>query len=185
MAKIFFVLGPTCAGKTTFLEYAKSIDPETIGCVEVGKALRKKYPANYFQGQQAPEHTAEESWQIFLDQLCYNLNQNCEIILVDGQPRSLEQVAKCFNLMREFPGHRYHFLLLNADKTIRKSRILGRFTDAQKDEIDLAEARVEGDMISYYDIIVELLNQNQGIEVWNTDRPGWKEELFGRVLLHG
>jgi ATPase subunit of ABC transporter with duplicated ATPase domains len=117
------IMGPTCAGKSTFLNYAVEKDPGHVGLVEVGKMLRAKYPPSYFEGQAAPAKTQKEAWDMCEGRIRDHLAEGKTIVLVDGQPRSHDQVIRFMELGREMPGVNFHFLLLTATE---KSGATGR-----------------------------------------------------------
>jgi len=95
MKTIAFIMGCTCVGKSSFLEYCQSHYPNKVGLVEVGKTLRAKYPPEHFKGQAAPEHTKQEAWQICESTVKKHASEGKQLILVDGQPRSTHQVEQC------------------------------------------------------------------------------------------
>jgi ATPase subunit of ABC transporter with duplicated ATPase domains len=55
------IMGPTCAGKSTFLNFAIENDPGRVGLVEVGKMLRAKVPALILRGPSCPGKDSEGS----------------------------------------------------------------------------------------------------------------------------
>lgn len=97
MKKIIFVMGLTCSGKTTMIEAVQKFYP--VGLIQVGKEMRRRHPPEYFKGLGAMDETEDEVWGIFLEQLASHADK--EVILVDGQPRSVTQVEKCIDLVRD------------------------------------------------------------------------------------
>ena len=177
---IFAILGPTCAGKTTFLEYAKQEKGDKVHLVEVGKEMRERYPADYFQGQDAPQHTQAEAWELCIDGINKGLEDpNVQIILVDGQPRSLDQVDKMIEISKgRIPCVYFAF---TADREERERRIGVRFDPNNPEHtksIELAKARIVNDMITGYEMLVELLSRGQTVQVVKTN----SSSCFGDIL---
>lgn len=158
---VVFVMGPTCAGKSTFLQLAEKEGKGSVGLVQVGKQLREKYSADYFKGSSNPEHTKEEAWELCKNGVLSNMRDGKRVILVDGQPRSARQVSRCIELARR-EGLRYRFLWITADDIVRRRRAE---SSRQGDALQLALDRMTGDKIDMYDVILTL---NQRREIVHT-----------------
>tara|TARA_R100001143_G_C3357381_1_gene133294 strand:- start:921 stop:1520 length:600 start_codon:yes stop_codon:yes gene_type:complete len=162
---LIFVMGPTCAGKSTLLESAQERFGNALGLVEVGKELRAKYPPEYFEGQNNPKHTADEAWEICNTRVWEHFREKKQVILVDGQPRDVPQVHLCNT---EFTSSHFvkRYLLIDAPIEARRNRAkAGR---SQEDFEKLAEPRLTNDMIQYYTVLVELLKIDRKIKVFDT-----------------
>ena len=169
---IVYLMGPTCSGKSRFVEAAKIKYGPRLGLVEVGKAFRAKYPASYFKGQANPAHTAAEALQMYEQFLEEELiKPGIEIVLVDGQPRQ-GQVEKILATYTEF---RKIFIHLDASVAVRTARIKTRFPrrldGTTSEDEELAVARIQNDLITYYDVLVNLLKRDIWVCVFDTDRP--------------
>lgn len=163
-ATLIFLMGPTCAGKSTLMQVLKDRLPTKIGLVEVGKELRAKYPPSYFAGQNNPAHTAAEAWELCVAGIRREGDAGKTHILIDGQPRDVPQVRKCLN---EFPGQPKRFVLLTADLEVRRQRAMaGR--SANPENLELALQRLTNDMISYYAVLAELLLRGQFVDAYDT-----------------
>lgn len=152
---IYCIMGATGSGKSTFLHKAR----ELIGAhtVEVGKMLRAKYPPEYFEGSAAPTKTAKEAWNMCVQGIKAGKDK---IILVDGQPRDVQQAR---NMMKTFPEAKY--ILFNCPTEERMYRLNNRDSGAA---LELAKARLEGDYVTMFPVIAELLSCGKEIMVFNS-----------------
>jgi len=153
MTDIYFMIGPTNVGKTTFAEHVLEFPGTTA--VFVGKELRAKYGEDYFKGQAAPEHTEAESLSIMDAKIIEGLTAGSSIIMVDGQPRSDNQVKY---ICDHYPGgHNYRswFLVFHCSDEMRRARLEKR--DTTKAKRDLALSRFYGDMPQIYKTVYTLV----------------------------
>lgn len=152
---VFFVMGPTCSGKSTLLEeLTHAISPDDLGLVEVGKMMRAKYPPEHFQGQCNPKHTQQEAWEMCESAIRGHKADGKTFIVVDGQPRDREQARLCASRFPEEDGYNCEYILLDAslEERERRARIDRSGDDLEK----LAIPRLTNDMIAYYGVLVEL-----------------------------
>jgi adenylate kinase family enzyme len=174
MPSIVFVMGPTNAGKSTFLRFAEATAP-SVRTVNVGAVLRAKYPPEHFAGQNNPKHTADEAWQICDESVRRHLaDPACGLILVDGQPRDVPQVKLCLESWQDVSKLNRSFVLFDASVSQREARISQRFDpgDPRHDQsVALAQTRLTGDMVAYYTVLVSLLGFGVGVRVVNTNAP--------------
>lgn len=172
---IAFMMGCTCAGKSSFLDFARKEDrtvrPEltrAVGFVEVGKMLRAKYPPSHFQGQAAPAHTAEEAWTMCRDAVNKLLESPLnQLILVDGQPRDMNQADKCSSA---WPGVAKKFVFFDCPLEERRRRSRLRHAAADDAAAELTERRLVNDMTSYQPVLTRLLRNGVRVDVVDTDR---------------
>lgn len=176
MTAVCHVIGPTNAGKTTFLEFAGK-RPD-VGLIEIGKVLRAKYPPEHFAGLSNPAHTAVEAWQIYLDTLAAHVAAGKRLVLADGQPRDVKQTQEIL----DHPSHRI-FLHLWAPQLVRHARALAR--DAGNPEkIALSMKRLASDDQSCYEVVVRLECADEVVLHYDTSRPDFTwEALLGRVSV--
>jgi hypothetical protein len=155
MKKLIFFLGPTNVGKTTLIEYC--IKEYKAHGVFVGRILRQKYGEDFFKGQAAPEHTKIESLEIMSNGINEGINLNKELILVDGQPRSDDQLNYIIinYLDHQLKDLEVNFLLLHCSDSIRKRRMEDRDTEPEKRK--LAEQRFYGDLPQVYKLTHDLI----------------------------
>jgi len=186
---VAFVMGGTCAGKSTLLAYAKRTAPERVGLVEVGKLLRAKYPPDYFDGEAAPKHTQKEAWELFLSKTAERMrNPEIDLILVDGQPRDVDQACGIIGL--NFDSYRpvwKRFLYLYAPRDIQEERAAARHLShstagdlKERSAYDLAMDRIENDRRAYCDVLVTLVSNNVPVQVIESYGPEWGRP-FGRM----
>ena len=162
MASIVHIMGPTCAGKSTLIDQLQQRSQD-IYTVQIGKFLRMKYGAGHFGGQAAPLSTKQEAQDLYFEMINEGLSHGKKIILVDGQPRDLDQ---CRLMSQCWPDHKVSFLLVHAEFEVRKVRAqAGR---AQGPELDLAIQRLNNDYANNYIVMAELLCQGLDIHAVNT-----------------
>ena len=185
---LIFVIGPTNAGKSTLIEAAKHLGH---GTVEVGKAMRKKHPPEYFAGQAAPDHTEIEAWQCMLDEMeiarmgCDPLTEQGAVAhlsgravgkqfcFIDGQPRSLKQYHK---VRRDFPHYQTTFLHLWAPNTEREIRAMNR-DKGDPARLKLSLARLNGDIPVLYDMLFLMAQEQLPIQHVNTNAAKYDAQI--------
>lgn len=167
-ATIACIMGCTCAGKSTFLQFVKDRNIAGVGTVEVGKLLRAKYPPAAFQGRaNSPAH-AQEAWDLCIQGVDSHLNAGKTCILIDGQPRDLKQAHDLIALFSS--DHNLVFVLLHAPLAERERRARAHRNDSP-DNLELALARLQNDMILYYEITAMLALQQQALVYADTGDP--------------
>lgn len=152
MSLIAFIMGPTCAGKSSFIDYATKNFPDIFGAVEVGKILREKYSPEYFKGQNNPRHTADEAWGLCESLVEAHINDGTPVILVDGQPRDIPQVDL---VMKSWGNTHREFIIVDAPLHERERR--ARTSRIGPDLETLAIPRLTRDMQSYYSVLVRMM----------------------------
>jgi hypothetical protein len=182
MSLIVPVIGPTCAGKSSLLEAARKYNDgchaPVFGLVEVGKALRAKHPPEFFRGQAAPKHTREEAWTLCDDRVREHIQNKIPIILIDGQPRDVDQLQRMID--EPWPGHPLYYIHLYASRYTRRARAWKARTDSLEN-LELALARIDGDAALYYDLLTIMAYTNIALTVYATDHPDFS---FTAVLNH-
>ncbi len=177
---LIFVIGPTNAGKGTLLEAAKKTGQRRVGLVEVGKLMRAKYldpqsphyDPDHFKGQAAPKHTAVEAWQMMLDGVANCDASKNDIILVDGQPRDIEQ---CERIHHQFEigaginrGWTVAFAHVYAPEDLRRSRAEQRDANDPA-KLALSRARLQGDLIMLYEVLTRLIQYKSKVITLHND----------------
>lgn len=165
--RLFFVMGPTCAGKSTFLNLCKEIGGNSVALVEVGKALRAKYPPSHFQGQNNPKHVAEEAWSICKHAIWDAHADGRTHVFIDGQPRDIPQTRRC---VEQFPSASFSLRFLLIDASLEERERRARAT-REGDNLELALARLRNDMASYYSVLVELAKYGIYPSVFDSTNP--------------
>lgn len=175
------IMGETCAGKSSFLEWAKTKSGlgERIGLVEVGKTLRAKYPPDHFAGRAAPTHTEPEAWNIFVDGVMGHIKDEAiDLILVDGQPRGARQAS---DIARMLGVDRVRFVVLwCSDERDVPQRAAIRFRDDPAGGA-LAEQRRINDPPDVLRTVCRLLEIGATVEAVDTSRD---PQQFRTKLLH-
>lgn len=171
---LVFVIGPTNAGKGTFLEAAQRMKPDRVGLVEVGKLFRAKYldpnspsyDPDHFKGQAAPKHTAVEAWQMMLDGIRDRCAEHKDIIIIDGQPRDIEQ---CERIHQKYEigvppnlGWNVVYAHIYAPEGLRWERAMERdASDPAK--LALSKARLQGDAVGLYEVMTRLIHYHSNV----------------------
>jgi hypothetical protein len=169
--KIYFIMGPTNVGKSTFMDYAKA----QPGCatVEVGRMLRAKYPPEFFAGQAAPKHTQAEAWQMMLDGIAAAEAQGAARVFVDGQPRDMQQAERCVRFDNSC------FRLLWVPGTLREARAKNRDADDPA-KLELSLHRLQTDLLTGYDVVMYVASVADFQVIDCTALP--LEQVFSRVV---
>lgn len=175
MIPICYVVGPTNAGKTTFLNFVSK--RAGVGLVEIGKMMRAKYPPEHFAGQAAPAHTATEAWQMFLDKIDEHEAAGKVIAFADGQPRDTTQTLAV--LAR--PDSRV-FLHLWAPSDVRTARAIHRDRDDPM-KLELSMQRIISDDPACYNVLSRLACRDECILHYDTSSPDYSlEATFARAV---
>lgn len=177
MSLIVAIMGATCAGKSTFIRHCVDHGRGSISAVEVGKILRAKYPPEHFAGQNNPKHTAQEAWDLCESMVQDRINEGSRVILVDGQPRDIEQVDLFLSCWQDTPRD---FLLFNASIGERERR--ARETRTGDDLEKLALPRLKNDMIAYFGVLVRLAQYGVSPLVVNTENHRPQDALMMHLL---
>ncbi len=188
------VIGCTCAGKTTFMDYVRDAcflrkDGDKIGTVEVGRAMRAKYPPSHFQGQASPAHTRKEAWELCVAGVNEHIKAGRTLIFIDGQPRDFEQLYDMRTLWAEGSTSLW-FTHLYAPLKVRKHRALRRAFPSQEsrsepralEEFELLWARLTDDMRLYYEITTVLNYYNIPSTIFDTSHPSFSNEAVLRMF---
>jgi adenylate kinase family enzyme len=158
-------MGPTCTGKSTLISYIANNHPD-VGVVSVGKILRAKYRASYFKGSGCPQETAEEAWNLCEENVEKFLTDDKKLILIDGQPREVDQVDKILHAWGDLC---LRFILLDAGTDVRAARAALRYRPEQVEEIELTKNRLYADVLSNFKVVAHLLKHSRKVEVVCSD----------------
>ena len=150
MTRITYVLGTTCVGKSTLIEKAAEYSKD-VHIIQVGKELRRRHPPEYFQGKGAMDFTEHEVEEIFSEEVHKAaMLGKCEI-LVDGNPRSIEQLY----LLGLFPAIEPRFWWINAKESLVEKWLNKRFA-GDYDGRELAQQRIINDRVQLYPLLFTL-----------------------------
>jgi hypothetical protein len=169
---IIFLMGATCAGKSTLIEHVR--DLPDYGVVEVGKALRKKYGEDYFKGQAAPDHTEQEAWNIMLEGI--DINADKPFTLIDGQPRTEKQAYKSMHL-----PWRKLYVHLWAPNLVRCARSYQR-DHADEAKLRLSQNRITGDLPALYNVLTILTMNSCLITHFDTSSETYNPTFVPTVI---
>ena len=168
--KLLFMIGPTNVGKSYLADAITDEYPDTH-TVSVGKLLRAKYGEAYFKGQAAPEHTEVEALKLMDESIRSGLHNDSEIILIDGQPRTINQVSHIAETYF-YDNFDCSILLLHCPDDIRMERLKKR--DVTPYALELSISRFNDDMIHLRDVVYHLILNDCGgyiIPIDTTNNP--------------
>jgi hypothetical protein len=150
---LFFVVGATSVGKSTFLQTIKDVGGLQVHLVEVGKQMRAKYPPEHFKGQCNPAHTAAEALQMCLEGIEEaGEKAGAKIILVDGQPRDVGQAEEILGW--RFQDHRTKaviHLMCHRDERERRARVREKNNPGA---LQLALDRLDRDVLQLHEVLI-------------------------------
>jgi predicted kinase len=181
-AIIMPIMGACYTGTTTLLAKCKQEEPSLFGLVEVGKLLRAKYGEDHFKGQAAPDHTEQEAWDLGEREMNARIREGHKVILVDGQPRRINQFQKMVNYVA---AHEYPIIytVLYAPLDERKERAIKR-DGGDEARTRLGNARLTDDMVKQHDLLLMMMSSGYVAElnVYDTTHMGWDQEFLDRVF---
>ncbi len=178
MIGLYFVMGATNAGKSTFLEHMSRDRNSQVGLVEVGKMMRAKYPPSFFAGQAAPSHTATEAWQMMVDRIAEHQRNGKRFAFIDGQPRDIEQAKK---ILRDYWEHS-SFINLYCPEYVRRARAEKRDA-ADPEKLRLSMLRMQGDIPKLYDVLSLVLNAGSEVLTFDTSEQSYDLDDIARELI--
>jgi hypothetical protein len=129
----------------------------------------------------APAHTQTEAWELLISGISEHRSAGRKLILVDGQPRDLEQAKKFVAMVREDQNALVLPVLLHASAEIREKRCRGR--SQSEAELDLCLRRLVNDPSPTLDVLAFLAFH--GIETLyvTSDGPGYDPVILASMLL--
>lgn len=176
---ILHLMGATCSGKSTLID--ELVKHQGVGAVQIGKILRKKYGEAYFKGQGAPAHTANEAIQIYMEEIENHVDAGKKLIIVDGQPRDVNQAKIMLNA---WPEHKVVFYSLFAEHEVREERAKATRVG---DDLDLTVQRLNNDYKPCYMVAMTLLEHGQKITAIDTGAKDFsiKETVQSIMEVYG
>lgn len=173
---LVYVIGPTNAGKSTFLAHVGKF--KHVGLVEVGKMMRAKYPPSHFAGQSNPAHTAAEAWQMYLDGVEAHKAAGKSGIYIDGQPRDTKQTLELLRV----PYRNRVFLHLWAPLEVRQARAEARDKDDPA-KLELSRQRLVNDDPQVYNVVSRLeASHSERVVHVDTSAPDLDWESIRQLL---
>lgn len=179
LSHVLHLMGAACSGKSSLIQRLLSIAPNDVYAVEVGKRMRAKYGDRFFKGQAAPKQTQGEAWEMYMLGVREGIAEQKSLIIVDGQPRDIEQARNAIGLWRA--PHHSSFLLLHADHEERERRCRADVSDPNRD-VESRIARLTNDYRNCYAVMAELLMADQVIRVIDTTKMVDVHALAEQVL---
>lgn len=162
MKHIVFVMGSTCAGKSTLIEQAvKQYGPLVRTCL-IGKELRARHPPEYFRGLAAMPETEPEVREIFSNRLTeFMEDDRAGYLLCDGIPRlptQVEFISRELDRARHAYDQRIdaRFIVLHADANEIDRRAHERDCGAN---LELTLSRIKTDKLLGYDTLISVVKE--------------------------
>jgi hypothetical protein len=167
------IVGPTCAGKTSLIDYLLQAH-ENWRAVCVGREMRRRYPPEFFQGQAALEATEPEVWELFAAHWRSAVAAEAPVFLVDGQPRHPSHPGRLHAYCPQWAA-----LVLSCPtlELIARSKLRDHTPGQQL----LTQSRISQDVDVQNDLI-----DHHGVPVAATihsNRDGWRD--LARLVVYG
>lgn len=183
MTHLFFIIGPTNAGKTTFMDTVKEEKKEKVHLVEVGRILRGMFPPEYFKGHANPAHTAQLAWDLMKEHVQKGVDAGASYVFVSGQPRDVRQAKDVITLYGHDPEFIMRFVHIYAPTKDREARARKRDTGSA---LELSLARMTGDLAGLYDVLsVISMFAPRKLDTYDTTDPEYTPALaFDRSVAN-
>lgn len=165
---ILHLMGANGTGKTALLRYLEQKAPKLFACVAVGQILRARHGDGFFKGLAAPEHTKVEAMGIYMDFIHDSIRAEVPVIVIDGQPRAIDQVRIIHEKFANRNDVALEFFLMHADHGTRRDRVLARDMHNEA-AYELASARLDNDYRMMYEQMIELSRFGYDIEICDTE----------------
>lgn len=166
MKYLVSVLGVTASGKTTFIDFAKKQCPDLVRSVNIGQILRAKYPPSYFEGKDSMPKTEQEVQEILEDYVREFNSSESEVLLIDGQPRTIHQIDFLEHLIDKYKLDGIQYVWVDCLDAEREKR--GTKRSKTEDELELFNARKVGDKISVFEVLFSLLDRMDTVVTCDT-----------------
>ena len=150
---ILSVIGVTCSGKSTFIDYCVKEFGDIVFPVQIGKILRAKYPPEYFEGLGAMAKTSAEVSQLLRRAITEFAQSDKVVMLLDGVPREASQVPLLQQLATDSGILGIYCLHLQCSDDILRQRAEASRSGAS---LDLALARITNDKIMYEKVVPKI-----------------------------
>jgi adenylate kinase family enzyme len=178
---LFFVMGATNVGKSTFLQSVKDAWPNDVHLVEVGKALRAKYPPEYFQGQGNPAHTQQEAIDLCFAGILDGEFLGRRYILVDGQPRDVGQAESIMKFDGCSSLRERAVIELVCPREERRRRAMNR-DRSDGSSLALALERLDRDVLQLHEVLLAFTKYQ--IHRFNTGKETYEPLSAFQHVLH-
>ena len=134
--KLFLIIGAPGSGKTTDAEIIAERNPETIVHYSTGEMLRQEVAGGSELGKEIESYISRGALvplKIVIDTIIHAVkNAPRDIILIDGFPRSVEQMEALDKILQEEKGIELAAVIeVRVSEEVAKERILGRAEEAE------------------------------------------------------
>jgi len=134
--KLFLIIGAPGSGKTTDAEIIAERNPETIVHYSTGEMLRQEVAGGSELGKEIESYISRGALvplKIVIDTIIHAVkNAPRDIVLIDGFPRSVEQMEALDKILQEEKGIELAAVIeVRVSEEVAKERILGRAEEAE------------------------------------------------------
>lgn len=147
MKKLFLIIGAPGSGKTTDAELIAKNNPENMVHYSTGELLRAEIASGSDQGKIIESFTSRGNLvplEIVVKTIIDAIkNAPKDVILIDGYPRSVEQMEGLDKLLRQEPNVKLTSVIeVVVSEQVARERVLGR-ARGEDDNIEVFKNRME------------------------------------------
>ncbi|NPA30271.1 MAG: adenylate kinase [Epsilonproteobacteria bacterium] len=139
MKKLFLIIGAPGSGKTTDAEIIAANNPDTIAHYSTGDLLRAEVASGTPLGATIDSYISKGNLvplEIVIDTIVSAINRSDKpVILIDGFPRSVEQMEALDRILADEPGIELVSVIeVEVSEEVARERVLGRARGADDNE---------------------------------------------------